>query len=114
MNPTTEQVWKEIEDAIFGVLAFTNAKGEPRTAGVCHVVDGRTLLIASAAESWKVRHIAVRPAISMTVTIPTRVPFLPFLKVPAAAVTFNGIADGDLDNEIIVPDRFAIGISYRQ
>ena len=93
MNPTTEQVWKEIEDNIFGVLAFTNARGEPRSAGVCYVVDGRTLLIASDAESWKVRHIAARPPISMTVTIPKRVPLLPFIKVPAAAVTFSGIAE---------------------
>ncbi len=29
----------------------------------------------------------------MTITIPRRVPFLPFLNVPAAAITFNGIGE---------------------
>ena len=38
------------------------------------------------------RHIAANPNVSMTVTLPKRVPFLPFIKVPAATVTFKGEA----------------------
>ena len=34
MSATTEQVWKAIDANIFGVLAFVNAKGEPRSAGI--------------------------------------------------------------------------------
>ena len=93
MPATTETVWAEMEKNIFGVLAFTNAKGEPRSAGIVYVVDGHSLLISSARDSWKNRHITRHPKVSMTVTIPKRVPFLPFIKLPAATVTFQGDAE---------------------
>jgi hypothetical protein len=78
---------------IFGVLAFTNKAGEPRSAGIVYVVDGRSLLISSARDSWKNRHISRHPKVSMTVTIPKRVPFMPFIRIPAATVTFQGDAE---------------------
>ncbi|MDJ0792544.1 MAG: pyridoxamine 5'-phosphate oxidase family protein [Acidimicrobiia bacterium] len=97
---TTEQVWEAIDDAYFGVLAFVNRNGHPRTAGVCYVVDARSLYISTDRDMWKVRHIAANPNVSMTVTMPKRVPFLPFIKVPAATVTFKGeaqiLAVGDI------------------
>ena len=93
MSPTTEQVWEALNDGVFGVLAFVNRIGRPRTAGVCYVVAGRSLLISSDEEMWKVRHIAADPNVSMTVTLPKRVPFLPFIKVPPATVTFQGEAE---------------------
>ncbi len=92
MSATTEQVWTALDDAIFGVLAFVNSAGHPRTAGVCYVVDGRSLFISTDKATWKVRHIAANPNVSMTVTLPKRVPFLPFIKVPAATITFQGEA----------------------
>jgi hypothetical protein len=53
---------------------------------------------------WKVRHIAANPNVSMTVTFPKRVPFLPFIRVPAATITFRGEAEilgvGDIDAEV--------------
>ncbi len=93
MTVTTESVWAEMDKNIFGVLAFTNDAGEPRSAGVVYIVDGRTLLISTGAESWKVHHIRRHPKVSMTVAIPKRVPFLPFIRVPAATVTFQGDAE---------------------
>jgi nitroimidazol reductase NimA-like FMN-containing flavoprotein (pyridoxamine 5'-phosphate oxidase superfamily) len=93
MAATTETVWSAMDRNIFGVLAFTNKVGEPRSAGIVYVVDGRSLLISSARDSWKNRHISRHPKVSMTVTIPKRVPFLPFIKVPAATVTFKGDAE---------------------
>lgn len=93
MATTTETVWRAIDDNTFGVLAFTNRSGEPRSAGIVYVVDGRSLLISSARASWKNRHISRHPKVSMTVTIPKRVPFLPFIAVPAATVTFQGDAE---------------------
>ncbi len=103
MATTTETVWAEMGDNIFGVLAFTNGAGEPRSAGVVYVVDGRSLLISTATDSWKIRHIRRHPKVSMTVAIPKRVPFLPFIKVPAATVTFHGDAVilevGDISSE---------------
>ena len=101
MSATTEQVWEAMDKAYFGVLAFSNSDGHPRVAGVCYVVDGRSLLISTDKEMWKVRHIAANPNVAMTVTIPKRVPFLPFIKVPAATISFKGEAEilevGDID-----------------
>ncbi len=93
MSPTTEQVWEALEQAFFGVLAFVNAAGHPRSTGVCYVVDGRSLYISTDGTSWKARHIAANPHVSMTVTLPKRVPFLPFIKIPAATITFQGEAE---------------------
>ncbi len=92
MSATTEEVWEALDQAFFGVLAFVNGAGQPRTAGVCYVVDGRSLFISTDKKTWKVRHIAANPNVSMTVTLPKRVPFLPFIKVPAATITFQGEA----------------------
>jgi hypothetical protein len=93
MSVTTENVWEEMDKNIFGVLAFTNGAGEPRSAGVVYTVHDRSLLITSARDSWKNRHIGRHPKVSMTVAIPKRIPFLPFIKVPAATVTFRGDAE---------------------
>lgn len=89
---TTEQVWETLDDAFFGVLAFVNSHCQPRTAGVSYAVDARSIYISTAKGMWKVRHIGANPNVSMTVTVPKRVPFLPFIKVPAATVTFKGEA----------------------
>ena len=104
MSVTTEQVWDALDRSYFGVLAFLNRAGHPRTATVLHTVEGRSLYVSTAKGSWKVRHIAANPNVSMTVTLPRRVPFLPFIKVPAAAITFRGEAQilevGDIDPEV--------------
>lgn len=105
MSLTTEQVWEAVERSFFGVLAFVNRDGHPRTAGVCYTVEGRSLFITTGKASWKVRHIAADPNVSMTVTLPKRVPFLPFIKVPAATITFQGEAEllavDDVDASVI-------------
>lgn len=93
MSLTTEQVWEALDRGFFGVIAFVNRNGHPRTAGVCYTVEGRSLYVSTDKAAWKVRHIAANPNVSMTVTLPKRVPFLPFIKVPAAAITFRGQAE---------------------
>jgi hypothetical protein len=90
---TTEQVWGALDRGFFGVLAFVNGNGHPRTAGVCYTVEGRSMYVSTDKAAWKVRHMAANPNVSMTVTLPKRVPFLPFIKVPAAAITFRGQAE---------------------
>ena len=107
MTVTTENVWAEMDKNIFGVLAFTNGAGEPRSAGVVYTVQDRSILITSARDSWKNRHIARHPKVSMTVAIPKRVPFLPFIKVPAATVTFRG------DAEILEVDDLPTDVTRR-
>ena len=105
MSLTTEQVWDALDNSIFGVLAFVNRDGHPRTTGVCYTVAGRSLYVSTDKASWKVRHIAADPNVSMTVTLPKRVPFLPFIKIPAATITFRGEAQ-ILEVDAIDPSVF--------
>jgi len=93
MSLTTEQVWDAIGDAIFGVVGFVTAMGEARTAGIVYAVDGRSLVFPSDADAWKVRHISGNPHVSMTIPVAKRIPFLPFIKIPAATITFKGEAE---------------------
>jgi hypothetical protein len=89
---TTAQVWKEIEDNIFAVLGMVSAKQEARTAGIVYAARGGKLYISSQADAWKVRHLANNPHVSLTIAIPKRVPLMPWIKVPAATITFAGTA----------------------
>ncbi len=88
----SEQVWETLEKELFAVLGMVTAKGEARTVGIVYIVDGRKLYIASKKETWKVRHVTANPNVSLTVTIPKRIPFMPFIKIPAATITFAGKA----------------------
>ncbi len=89
---TTDSVWKAVESNPFGVLAFVNPAGEARSAGVVYTVRNRTFYITTGCDTWKARHIRTNPHVSLTVTIPKRVPFLPFVKVPSAVATCQGTA----------------------
>jgi uncharacterized pyridoxamine 5'-phosphate oxidase family protein len=89
---TTAQVWKEIENNVFAVLGMVTANHEARTVGIVYVAQGGKLYIASKSDAWKVRHIANNPHVSLTVAIPKRVPLMPWIKVPAATITFAGRA----------------------
>ena len=89
---TTAQVWNEIKKEIFAVLGMVTAKGEARTVGIVYAVHAEKIYIATGLESWKVRHIQSNPNISITVPIAKRIPFLPWIKIPAATITFSGKA----------------------
>jgi hypothetical protein len=94
MNPrlSSELVWKELQQELFAVLGMVTAKGEARTVGVVYAVHDHKLYIVSGKDAWKVRHIRHNPHVSMTVTIAKRIPFLPWIKIPAATITFSGVA----------------------
>jgi hypothetical protein len=77
---------------MFAVLGFVTPKGEARTAGIVYVVRNRRLYIGSVRSAWKTRHVERNPDVSLTVTIPKRVPLLPWIKIPAATITFQGEA----------------------
>jgi predicted pyridoxine 5'-phosphate oxidase superfamily flavin-nucleotide-binding protein len=89
---TTAQIWKAVEDNIFAVLGMVTAKQEARTVGIVYVARGGKLYIATQSDAWKVRHIANNPHVSLTVAIPKSVPLMPGIKVPAATITFSGVA----------------------
>lgn len=89
---TTDQVWKEIENQFFAVLGTVNPKGEPRTAGIAYMVKDKSLYIGTSASSVKAKNVAENPHVSMTVTVDRRMPFLGWMKIPPAVITFRGEA----------------------
>ena len=89
---SSKQVWTEIEKNFFGVLGMVTAKGESRTVGINYVVDDHKLYIGTLKTMWKTKHVARNPHVSLTITIPKRVPLMPWIKIPAATITFSGIA----------------------
>ncbi len=90
---TTEQVWNEIGQNLFAVLGVVTPKGEARTVGIVYVVDDGKFYIGSQKAAWKVKHIARNPGVSLTIPIAKRVPFLPWIKIPAATITLAGTAN---------------------
>ncbi len=92
-NPvTTKIVWQAIEKELFAVLGMVTSKGEARTVGIVYLVQGRKFYIGTGLKTWKARHIATNPAVSMTIPIARRVPIAPWVRIPQATITFSGTA----------------------
>ncbi len=89
---TSEQIWQELKKEIFAVLGMVTSKGESRTIGIVYLVHDNKIYVSTSKESWKARHIQSNPHVSMTVPIAKRIPFLPWIKIPAATITFSGNA----------------------
>ena len=89
---SSEQVWSALKKEIFAVLGMVNSKGEARTAGIVYIVHGQKIYISTAKEAWKTRHIQTNPHVSITVPIAKRIWIMPWIKIPAATITFSGKA----------------------
>lgn len=89
---TTENVWTAIKNQMFGVVGTVTARGASRTAGIVYVVHDRKLYFGTGRTAWKTRHLARNPQVSMTVTIAKRIPFMPWIKIPPATISFSGTA----------------------
>jgi hypothetical protein len=87
---TSEQVWTELKKELFAVLGMVTAKGEARTAGIVYIVHDNKIYISTRTEEWKTRHIQSNPNVSITVPIAKRIPFMPWMKIPQATITFSG------------------------
>jgi hypothetical protein len=100
-----ELVWAELEKELFAVLGMVTAKGEARTIGVVYVVHDRKIYISTKKDAWKTRHIRGNPHVSITVPIPKRIPFMPWIKIPAATISFSGTArvlePGDVGKDVL-------------
>ncbi len=92
-NLTTAQVWAEIENQMFGIVGMVSAKNEARTAGIVYIVRDHKLYFGTAKAEWKTRHIAQNQNVSMTIPIAKRIPFMPWIKIPQATITFAGVAN---------------------
>jgi Pyridoxamine 5'-phosphate oxidase len=89
---TTDEVWQAIEKEVFAVLGMVTATGEARTVGIVYVVHDRKLYIGTDKDAWKVHHVAANPHVSLTIPIAKRIPLVPWVKIPAATITFCGTA----------------------
>jgi hypothetical protein len=102
---TSDLVWNEIEKRSFAVLSYVTARDEARSAGIVYVVRNRKLYIRAATDSWKAKHIRGNPNVALNVTIPKRVPFMPWIKIPQATIAFKGAATVidavDADREVL-------------
>ena len=95
---TTALVWTEINRRFFAVLSYVTPRAEARSAGVVYVVRDGRLYIRADTDSWKARHIRLNPSVALNVTIPKRVPLMPWIRIPEATIAFRGTArviDGD-------------------
>jgi len=72
---------------------MVTAEQESRTVGVVYVVRGRRLYIGTDDDAWKVKHIRQNPNVSLTIPIHKGIPLLPWIKIPAATITFAGVAE---------------------
>jgi len=102
---TSEQVWNEIKKELFAVLGVVTAKGEARTIGIVYIVHDEKLYVSTKTDSWPTRHIQNNPHVSMTIPIAKRIPFMPWIKIPQATITFSGTAKvfeaKNVENEIL-------------
>lgn len=98
-TPSMDQIWREIRKQIFAVLGYVSKNGEARTVGIVYVEHGREIYIGTDRASWKARHIAENPNVSLTVTVTKRIPFAPWIKIPPATITFQGTA------AVLTPDE---------
>ncbi len=89
---TAEQVWAAIEKELFGVIGMVTPANEARTVGIVYVVRNRRLYISTGKDTWKARHIAQNPHVSLTIPIHKQIPIMPWIKIPAATITFCGVA----------------------
>lgn len=102
---TPDQVWQAIEKEVFGVIGMVTTNDEARTVGIVYTVRDRRLYIATDINSWKKKHISQNPHVSMTIPIHKSIFFMPWLKIPAATITFCGLAKL-LDPGEIPPEVF--------
>jgi hypothetical protein len=104
---TTARVWDEIDKRMFAVISCVNPRGEPRSAGIVYVTNDRRLIIATATDSWKARHLRVNPQVAVTVTIAKHIPFMPWIQIPAATISFHG------STTVLSPDEANADVVHR-
>jgi hypothetical protein len=89
---SSELVWKDLQKELFAVLGVVTASGEARTVGVVYIVDDKKIYVLTGKDTWKARHVSQNPHVSITIPIPKRIPFLPWIKIPSATISFSGLA----------------------
>jgi hypothetical protein len=89
---TGRRVWTELEHRSFAVLSHVTPAGEPRSTGVVYTIDGHRMFVIVGRDSWKARHIAADPHVSVTVPIRRGGLLSLVVPIPPATVSFAGTA----------------------
>jgi Pyridoxamine 5'-phosphate oxidase len=89
---TSDQVWRELGRASFAVVSYVTPAGQPRSSGVVYAAAGRRLYLATAADSWKARHIAAAGQVAVTVPVRRGGLLSLVLPIPPATISFRGSA----------------------
>jgi len=87
----SDKVWTAIKRELFAVLGMVTGNGKARTVGIVYTVQDKKLYIATGKDTWKARHVLKNPDVSITIPITKRIPLLPWIKIPAATITFAGL-----------------------
>jgi hypothetical protein len=102
---TTESLWAEVARRHFACLSWVNPHGEARAAGIVYVAEKHKIYIVTGAGSWKDRHIRENSHVALTITIPKRIPFLPWIQIPQATIALHGtarvLAASDIDKPLL-------------
>jgi hypothetical protein len=100
-NPTTaadstrlscDDVWRALDKHTFAVMSHVTASGEPRSSGVMYGTDGRRILVAVAASSWKARTIADGQIVAVTVPVRRGGILAMLFPIPPAVINFRARA----------------------
>ena len=89
---TSDQVWRALTKASFAVVSYVTPAGEPRSSGVVYAVSGRRMYVATAADSWKARHIAASGRVAVTVPVHRGGILALLLPIPPATASFHASA----------------------
>ena len=88
----TDQIWRELTRASFAVISYVTPAGEPRSSGVVYAIEGRRMYVATAADSWKARHIAACGQVAVTVPVRRGGLLSLLLPIPPATISFHADA----------------------
>ena len=89
---TSEQVWTALQKELFAIVGMVTPKDEARAVGIVYTVHDHKVYFSTNTDTWKARHIQHNPHVSVTVPIAKRIPIMPWIKIPAATITFSGQA----------------------
>lgn len=87
-----ESIWSEINKQIFSTVGFVTPRQHARTSGIVHTVYNHHIYFSVEKTSWKAKHIAKNPHVSLTVIAPRRIFLMPWVQIPPATISFSGTA----------------------
>lgn len=92
LQPTSEQVWRELDRSSFAVIAHVTPSGEPRCSGVVYGIADRTMYVVVGADAWKARHIALSGKVAVTVPVRRGGIMSLLIPIPPATISFHALA----------------------